>query len=263
MECISKRNITKGLDLSVLFNLHEMLSFKLFRLIFVLCSVSAASAQPNSTTVQIAAIQAHFNQSGLVPTVLRSFTPTAYLAVSFQGTGKIAIETLYQPDLTVTAANASTALRGTYTVMMVDAGPPGADQSHGQRRHWLLNGASIPGSVNANVSSVGAMAVTRYIPPNPPVGDGPHRYTILVFAQPADFLPPVDLSQENTGGGTFVVEEYVRYTRLGALVARGPAYGFCPTDKRGGFLDTSWVERSSSANRRNGTESKLGTERNT
>lgn len=94
--------------------------------------------------------------------------------------------------MSVTVANSSAVLRGTYTIMMVDAGPPGADQSHGQRRHWLVNGATIPGvsfdsyvredadcrikvSANSNVSMVGATVVTQYIPPNPPVGDGPHR----------------------------------------------------------------------------------------
>lgn len=42
-----------------------------------------------------------------------------------------------------------------------------------------------------------------------------------------------------------------------------PCDGFSPTDERGGFSDTSWVERGNSANRGNGAESQLGTERNT
>jgi hypothetical protein len=83
-----------------------------------------------------------------------------------------------------------------------------------------------------NVSMVGAMAVTQYLPPNPPVGSGPHRlasswdgscqirvgelsglhfrYPILLFVQPADFIAPPSLSKPNMGGGIFVVEDYVR-----------------------------------------------------
>ncbi|KAH0830476.1 phosphatidylethanolamine-binding protein [Lanmaoa asiatica] len=219
-----------------------MLSFKSLGLALALCSIPPVPAQPNSTTVEIEAIKAHFNQSGLVPGFLPQFTPSALLAVSFKGLGRVAIgqpvsreQVLYEPNLSVTAANVSMALRGTYTIMMVDAGPPGLDQSHGQRRHWLVNGATIPASVNSNLSLVGATAVTQYIPPNPPVGDGPHRYVFLVFAQPADFLAPGDLSRANTGGGIFVVEDYVRFTKLGAIVAasyftcqRGPATATLP-----------------------------------
>ncbi|KAF8448077.1 phosphatidylethanolamine-binding protein [Boletus edulis BED1] len=218
-----------------------MLSFKLLGLALALCSIPLVLAQPNNTQVEIEAVTAHFTQSGLVPAVLPKFTPSALLAVSFKGLGKIAIgqpvsrEPLYEPNLSLTAANASVTLQGGYTIVMADAGPPGADQSHGQRRHWLVNGATIPAPTNANVSMVGATAVTRYIPPNPPVGDGPHRYAILVFAQPADFLPPADLLWENTGGGIFAVEDYVRYTKLGSIVAasyftcqRGPATATLP-----------------------------------
>ncbi|KAG8217415.1 phosphatidylethanolamine-binding protein [Butyriboletus roseoflavus] len=213
-----------------------MLSFKLLGLALALCTIPAASAQPNNMLVEGEAIKAHFIQSGLIPALLPQFTPSALLAVSFKGLGEIAIgkpvsreQALYEPNLSVTAVNSSIS-GGRLTIMMVDAGPPGSDQSHGQRRHWLVNGATIPGSVTSNVSMVGATAVTRYIPPNPPVGDGPHRYVFLVFAQPADFLAPADLSGANTGGGIFVVEDYARFTKLGAVVAasyftcqRGPA----------------------------------------
>lgn len=33
----------------------------------------------------------------------------------------------------------------------------------------------MEGSATSNVTMVGTTEVTRYIPPNPPVGDGPHR----------------------------------------------------------------------------------------
>lgn len=39
-------------------------------------------------------------------------------------------------------ANASVQLPTTYTLALVDAGPVGTDQSAGQTRHWLVNGAT-------------------------------------------------------------------------------------------------------------------------
>ena len=47
--------------------------------------------------------------------------------------------------ITVTPANSSVSLSGNYTVVMVDAGPVGTDETQGQTRHWLVNGASISG----------------------------------------------------------------------------------------------------------------------
>ncbi|KAF8136242.1 phosphatidylethanolamine-binding protein [Boletus edulis] len=252
-----------------------MLSFKLLGLSLALCSIPLVPAQPNNTQVEIRGLsQPILPSRGSSQPSWQSSPRALFLAVSFKGLGKIAIgqpvsreQALYEPNLSLTAANASVTLQGVYTIVMADAGPPGADQSHGQRRHWLVNGATIPAPTNANVSMVGATAVTRYIPPNPPVGDGPHRYAILVFAQPADFLPPADLLWENTGGGIFAVEDYVRYTKLGSIVAasyftcqRGPATATLPPYKCGGFCDTSRVE---GADRNNRTANKLGSERNT
>ncbi|KAF8841155.1 PEBP-like protein [Paxillus ammoniavirescens] len=196
--------------------------FKLSALLLSLCAGPPVQAQSN-TSVGIEAIIAHFHQSELVPALLPPFVPTALLAASYKGFGAISPgqpltrdQVLNEPSLSVTPANSSVMLKGKYTMLMADAGPPGTVESHGQRRHWLVNGVTISGT---NVSMVGAMAVTQYLPPNPPVGSGPHRYPILLFVQPADFIAPPSLSNPNMGGGIFVVEEYVRSSKLGPLVA--------------------------------------------
>lgn len=44
-----------------------------------------ASQSPNDTSLQIAAIKAHFTQSEIVPDLLSSFDPSAILTVNFQG----------------------------------------------------------------------------------------------------------------------------------------------------------------------------------
>ncbi|KAF9228043.1 PEBP-like protein [Gyrodon lividus] len=199
-----------------------MIYFKLTTIVLPLCAGPFVQAQSNST-IGIEAVVAHFLQSGLVPALLPTFAPTALLTVSYKGLGNISPgqavtrdQVLNLPSLSVTPANSSVILGGKYTMIMADAGPPGTDESHGQRRHWLVNGATISGT---NVSMAGATAVTQYLPPNPPVGSGPHRYAILLFAQPADFLAPPSLSKPNTGGGIFIVEDYVRSSKLGPLVA--------------------------------------------
>ncbi|KIJ69529.1 hypothetical protein HYDPIDRAFT_81049 [Hydnomerulius pinastri MD-312] len=200
-----------------------MLSFKVLALLLSLAAGPLVQAQPNSTTVGIEAISAHFRQAGLTPTLLPTFAPSALLAMGFKGVGNVAPgqamtkdQTMNEPNLSVTPANSSVMLGGKYTVMMADAGPVGTDETKGQQRHWLANGATISGT---NVSMVGATVVTQYTPPDPPVSSGPHRYVILIFTQPQDFLAPPSLSKANSGGGVFVVEDYVKSSKLGPLVA--------------------------------------------
>ena len=60
---------------------------------FALASVKLAAAQnstaSNNTAVGIEAIEAHFTQSGLVPSLLPTFDPSAVLTLSFDGVGDI------------------------------------------------------------------------------------------------------------------------------------------------------------------------------
>jgi phosphatidylethanolamine-binding protein len=51
--------------------------------------VAAAAAVAAAQSVDISAIQAHFNQSHVVPDLLQSFDPSATLTVNFQGVGDI------------------------------------------------------------------------------------------------------------------------------------------------------------------------------
>ena len=99
------------------------------------------------------------------------------------------------PSLSVTPANSSVALSGNFTIVMADAGPVGTDESAGQTRHWLVNGATVSngrfcliyklldnshslyiGSAPLTVSTTDAVAITKYGGPAPPAGSGPHRY---------------------------------------------------------------------------------------
>lgn len=54
----------------------------------------------------------------------------------------------------------------------------------GVNRAMTIQATGGNSTVNASIPS------TEYLPPTPPGGDGPHRYTILLFEQPADFAVP-------------------------------------------------------------------------
>jgi hypothetical protein len=185
--------------------------------------LSFVRAQSTDPALEIEAIEAHFSGAGIVPSLLATFDPSAILAISYDGVGSISPgQQLTQeqvgsaPTLTVTAANSSVVLAGNFTLAMVDAGPVGSDESLGQTRHWLVNGVTVSSSVISNASAV---AITSYAGPAPPAGSGPHRYVVLLYTQPSTFSPPTDLSQPNVGVSVFNVNDYVKTSGLGPIVA--------------------------------------------
>ena len=54
-----------------------------------LAFASLASAQANNTALGIQAIEAHFANAGLVPSLLATFDPSAILSVTYNGVGTI------------------------------------------------------------------------------------------------------------------------------------------------------------------------------
>jgi len=179
-------------------------------------------AQSNDPALQIQAIEVHFKQSQIVPSLLASFDPSALLTVNFPGVGDITPGQLLTkqasaptPIISVTPANSSIQLTGTYTIAMVDADIVGSDLSKGVNRHWLVNGVEI---TDGKISNASATAITAYAGPGPAVGSGPHRYTIILYTQPTGFTPPADLSQP-IGVTLFDVNAYAKNSGLGPIVA--------------------------------------------
>jgi phosphatidylethanolamine-binding protein (PEBP) family uncharacterized protein len=196
------------------------------RTLVPLAFVSFVAAQADAS-VGIKAIEAHFNQAQLVGSdrskgfLLNSFEPSAVLSVAFPGSGAISPGQKFTkeqvaewPTVTATPANSSVKWEGNYTLIMVDADVVGYDiKEKGTTRHWLLNGVTI-GSDNT-ISNATANAVTPYAGPWPAAGSGPHRYTILLYQQPADFVSPADL----VGGIVPIqLDDYVANSKLGPLV---------------------------------------------
>lgn len=64
----------------------------------VLALIPFSVAQSSDPGLQIAAIEAHFSNAGLVPDLLSSFSPEAFLNVNFNGVGDVAPGTALTQD---------------------------------------------------------------------------------------------------------------------------------------------------------------------
>jgi hypothetical protein len=175
-----------------------------------------------ATSIGVEAIEAHFTQSAIVPNLLASFNPSALLSLNFAGVGDVQpgqaltqAQVAPTPTVTITPANSSVSLNGTYTLVMVDADVVGSNLTQ-ETRHWLENSVVITGSTVSNAS---ATVITRYAGPAPASGSGPHRYVVMLYAQPSTFTAPAAYSQPNIGVSTFDFNGYVKDSGLGPLVA--------------------------------------------
>ncbi|KAJ6546425.1 phosphatidylethanolamine-binding protein [Mycena vulgaris] len=183
-------------------------------------SLALLSVANAATTLDIAAIEAHFQQALLVPSLLPTFTPGAVLSVAFSGAEITPGQALAQaavgtkPVVTVSALNAT--LTGSFTIAMVDADVVGTDESGGVNRHWLENGVTVS---SGTVSNDSATTITAYAGPGPASGSGPHRYVVLLYEQPSTFTAPADLSTLVDGVHKFDLTAYVKNSGMGTLIA--------------------------------------------
>lgn len=186
-----------------------------------LAIIPFVTAQSSDPGLEIKAIQAHFSGSGITPSLLPAFNPSALLSVTFGAAAITPGQALTQeqvaptPSLSVTPANSTVSFSGTYTIAMVDAGPVGTDITPGVTRHWLVNGVQI----TDNKVGADGTAITQYAGPAPPAGSGPHRYVILLFSQPSTFTAPAEFSQPNIGVSVFDFGNYIQSSGLGPIVA--------------------------------------------
>lgn len=136
---------------------------------------------------------------------------------------------------------------------MIDPGAVGSDESQGQNRHWLVNGATIVGKRSSTAhptehqvtSCFQTTRSTLMLPPQSPHMQDPlplpvpdhtgqwanavyffrnafsraRRYTIVIYTQGANFAPPQNLSGPVPGVELFDFPNYVKSTNLGPLVA--------------------------------------------
>ena len=94
----------------------------------------------------------------------------------------------------------------TYVLFMIDQDVNTGNGPRVQLLHYFqpnLVGVSEALSVQGNARNATTAAGAAYLTPSPPEGDGPHRYTILLYPQPegftvpeayASFSPPADVN---------------------------------------------------------------------
>ncbi|KAG7092215.1 hypothetical protein E1B28_008582 [Marasmius oreades] len=188
-------------------------------LLTLLPLVAAQSAQ--NLPLEIAAIKAHFNQSGLVPSLLPTFEPSALMTINFPEVGDLKPgQSITQaqsgptPTISFTPANSSVKLDGNFTIFLVDADIPGSTEKN-VNRHWLVNGVTVQDNKLSNSS---ATAITSYAGPGPAEGSGPHRYVAILYPQPAEFVAPADF-REPLGVNAMDLQQYVLDSKLGPVFA--------------------------------------------
>lgn len=193
--------------------------------ILSLALVPFAFAQ-NNAQLQVEAIEAHFSNAGLVPSLLSTFVPEAEMVLDFTGVGSITpgqalskTQVAPVPSVLITPANSSVKLEGSFTLAMIDADIVGTDETQGQTRHWLVNGVTLSGSSPLNASTESATTVTNYAGPGPAAGSGAHRYVVLLYTQPSTFSAPDGLKDPGAPVEKFVFSDYVKNSGLGPLVA--------------------------------------------
>ena len=102
------------------------------------------------------------------------------------------------------------------------------DSSKPNVLHWVQTNFTLyPSNISiASLSFHPLLSTTpplaSYIKPNPPAGSGPHRYTELLYSQPAGFSIPVKYAPffgSNSTRTSFNLSNFVRDAGLGKPVA--------------------------------------------
>ncbi|KAG6916978.1 hypothetical protein DXG01_004407 [Tephrocybe rancida] len=93
-------------------------------------------------------------------------------------------DTLEEPEIYFKPLPSPEASATSYTLVMSDPDAPSrADPKYGQFRHWVITGLRYS-QVEQPLAKT-QPSTTPYRPPGPPPGSGVHRYTFLLFEEPA------------------------------------------------------------------------------
>lgn len=113
------------------------------------------------------------------------------------------------------------ALKGTYLLLLLD---PDAG-ANADVLQWFQPGFTSPANGSLNAAgfvplTTNATAISQYVGPAPAINTGYHRYTLLLFAQPANFSVPsafASFKYPNING--FNETNFVKAAGLGPVVA--------------------------------------------
>ncbi|KAL0949313.1 hypothetical protein HGRIS_009389 [Hohenbuehelia grisea] len=194
----------------------------------VLFSCGLVVAQSDST----ANVTQAFSQAHIVPGVIPVFAPVATLGVVFSdnstgqqlnvtpGVNLTEAQTAREPQFFLNSSN-STLLNQTFVLTIVD---PDAltpqNPSLAQFRHFLSGGFRINGTTNGTLLVNVTAALSDFIPPTPPAGSDPHRYIVLVFAQPPTFEDDSRaIVNSSTPRQNFNITAFAQTAQLGSPIA--------------------------------------------
>ncbi|KAF8337956.1 phosphatidylethanolamine-binding protein [Cantharellus anzutake] len=143
------------------------------------------------------------------------FSPSALVNLSFGSVGQISTgqaltvrDVGSQPNVVVEKIFMNNAIK--YTILMLDLSYPGSSNTSGYNLHWLSNNLVLG---NDGTLSSGTVVIP-YAGPNPPSGDGPHRYTVFLFQQPTTFVAPSS-PKPNSGVQIFNLTSYMYASNIG------------------------------------------------
>ncbi|KZV74438.1 PEBP-like protein [Peniophora sp. CONT] len=178
----------------------------------------------------VSGVDAAFASSGIVPDLIPFFSSSALLDISYPSTAgngsfivnagmnltveQIAAEPEYL--LTYEAVDST----GSFVLLMLDPdAPTPSNNSVANVVHLLAHGLHPSSDLNVYAPLKNTTpALADYYPPTPPSGSAPHRYTILLYAEPEGFaekaegLVPADRI-------SFNLTDFVAKTGLGAPLA--------------------------------------------
>ncbi|KAH6911201.1 phosphatidylethanolamine-binding protein [Coprinopsis sp. MPI-PUGE-AT-0042] len=144
------------------------------------------------TDASTADVVSAFNQYNVTSRFGIKFNPTAILGVTFTANSQPTIFKAGQSVArNVTASTPQLSLygpagSGPFVIIMADPDvPTPQNPTYGPVRHWLA-GNYYP-SPTSNVLTPSGTAITPYFQPTPGVGSPAHRYTFLLYKQPANF----------------------------------------------------------------------------
>ncbi|KAI0832580.1 phosphatidylethanolamine-binding protein [Trametes gibbosa] len=195
-------------------------------------AVSYASAQ-NSTNFTVADVTQAFSSAKIVPDVLPAFNPTAILNVVFlDNTTNVSVDVTPGANLTreqnalrpqvILTTNDTTFAQQTFVLAMVDPdAPTPQDPTASQIRHLLAPGLQANGSLATGAVLVNnTPAISDFLRPTPPAGSDPHRYTLVLFVQPANFTSAVgQFLNASTPISNFNISLFAQELGLGSPIA--------------------------------------------
>ncbi|KAI0720274.1 phosphatidylethanolamine-binding protein [Cerioporus squamosus] len=232
----------------------------LTQLLVVVAAVVLCVSAQNSTNVTVADVEQAFTTAKIVPDVLPSFNPVGLLNVVFldnvlvtPGLNLTREQTALRPTVSFTS-NTTTFAQQTFVLAMVDPdAPTPQNPTVAQIRHLLapnitLNGSLASGALLVNNSP----AISDFQRPTPPAGSDPHRYILLLFAQPSNFSSVVPgVVNSSTPISNFNISAFAEQLGLGSPLAgnfflTGPDTNSTGTNSSGNSTASSAASSSSS-----------------